>query len=384
MMLSAALAGCADSGRAGETGGVAATEAATTMSPTGSSGAAGSTGTSGVGEVSSGASDASDASDASGETSSSGAACADVTPGPAEAAPYMFMLGGQVGWSHDDGFSAGWLHTFDALDVGGPADAPHKVHVLLPRDYDPCGPGYPVIYFNDGSTTFWPAGPGNKTWDAAGALAQLYAQGELAPVIVVAIEPNDRDYEYSHAPWAADVVCCGVEQYTAYVADHVRGFVDAHYRTATAPGSNTIIGSSRGGLAAFYLANRRPEVFGQAGCLSSSFWIGLDPVFGGDFPGGALADSALVTTLAGTLADPRARPKLWIDWGLVRTGGFHNEVIEAAATARGVEMVALLKGSYGYQEGAELVWVEDPEGEHDETSWGRRLPEVFVALLGGG
>ena len=264
MMLSAALGGCADSGRAGETGGVAATEAATTMSPTGSSGAAGSTGTSGVGEVSSGASDASDASDASGETSSSGAACADATPGPAEAAPYMFMLGGQVGWSHDDGFSAGWLHTFDALDVGGPEDAAHKVHVLLPRDYDPCGPGYPVIYFNDGSTTFWPAGPGNKTWDAAGALAQLYAQGELPPVIVVAIEPNDRDYEYSHAPWAADVVCCGVEQYTAYVADHVRGFVDAHYRTATAPGSNTAHRDSRR-RGSTRTPGRRPRATGPDG-----------------------------------------------------------------------------------------------------------------------
>lgn len=64
------------------------------------------------------------------------------------------------------------------------------------------------------------------------------------------------------------------------------------------------------------------------------------------------------------------------------TGGFHNEVIEAAAAARGAEMVELLASSYGYVDGQELYWMEDPQGEHDEWSWGRRFPDVMLALLG--
>jgi len=101
---------------------------------------------------------------------------------------------------------------------------------------------------------------------------------------------------------------------------------------------------------------------------------------GGDFPGGPLASSVLVQTLAGVLADPRVRPRLWIDWGLVRTGGSHNESIEAAATERGIEMVALLTDTYGYQ-ADELHWFEDPIGEHDENSWARRFPDVMTALF---
>lgn len=306
--------------------------------------------------------------------------CMAAIPGPPAAESYPFMVGTQLAWSHDDGFSAGWFHTFDALDVGGPGDLPHKVHVMLPRDYDACGPGYPVVYMNDGDTSFWPGGAGNKTWDVAGGLAGLYEEDAVPRVIVVAIVPNDREYEYSHTPGQPDAACCGVEQYTAYVADRVRGFVDEFYNTRAGRESTAIVGSSRGGLAAFYLANRRPEVFGRAGCLSSSFWFGLDPVYGGDYPGGPLASSALVQTLAGVLADPRMRPRLWIDWGLVRSGGFHNEAIEAAATVRGIEMVGLLGETYGYQ-ADDLRWFEDPLGEHDEVSWARRFPEVMKALF---
>lgn len=312
-----------------------------------------------------------------------GAPCRDVVPGPAAADPYPFELGGQAAWSHDGGSPAGWFHTYDALDVG--EEAPHKVHVLVPRDYDACGAGYPVVYMNDGSSSFWPGGAANKSWDVPVGLAALYAEGLLDPVIVVAVEPNDRDYEYSHVPWTSGLRpgdCCGVEAYADWLADGVKGFIDSSYRTRPEPEHTVIVGSSRGGLASFFVANRRPDAFGHAACMSPSFWVGLDPVFGGDFAGGPLATSELVAMLEATLSDPRVRPQLWIDWGLVFTGGFHNEVIEAAAAARGAEMVALLEGSYGYAVGQELAWAEDPRGEHDETSWGRRFPAVMVALLG--
>lgn len=67
---------------------------------------------------------------------------------------------------------------------------------------------------------------------------------------------------------------------------------------------------------------------------------------------------------------------------LVLRAGFHNEAIEAAATKRGIEMVALLKQSYGHVEGKELSWYEDPVGAHDEVSWSRRFPDVMKALFG--
>jgi len=96
---------------------------------------------------------------------------------------------------------------------------------------------------------------------------------------------------------------------------------------------------------------------------------------------GSVSKGELVTALDATLADGAKRPRVWIDWGLVRTGGVHNELIEAAATTRGIEMRDLLKSKYGYVENDELFWQEDPQGEHDEDSWSRRFPDMMKALF---
>lgn len=295
--------------------------------------------------------------------------------------PTPFALGGQAGWCHDDGFEAGYVHTYDALDVGLSPLGAHKVHVLLPRSYG-SGARYPVVYMNDGSTAFWPGGPGNKSWDVPLRLAELYAEGAIPEVVVVAIEPVNRDIEYSHTVWSDSPDCCGAEDYANYVADGVKAFFDAHYATLTNPEDTAFVGSSRGGLASYYVAARRPDRFGKAACMSPSFWAGLDPVFGGTLPGGPLSTSLLLELTKATLEDPTLRPRYWLDWGLVRTGGFHNEVIEEAATVRGKEMVSLLEGGYGYVEGVDLFWEEDPVGEHDEVSWSRRFPGVMKALFG--
>jgi S-formylglutathione hydrolase FrmB len=308
------------------------------------------------------------------------AACTTATFGGPKTAPYPVVIGDQKAWSHDDGFNAGYFHTYDALDVGGAGDLPHKVHVFLPRNYDACDRGYPVVYMNDGQTAFWTGGSVAQSWRVAEALDAGYKSGKIPKLIVVAIVPNDREYEYSYAQATPGAACCGADRYTSYVADRIRGFVDTTYRTLRGPKNTAIVGSSRGGLSAFYLATRRPDVFGKAACLSPSFWAGLDPVYGGTLPGGPLEGSGLVVPVTSTLADATVRPRLWIDWGLVRTGGFGNDTIEAAATLRGREMVGLLKTKYGYVE-PNLNWEEDPMGGHDEGSWSRRLPRVLEALF---
>jgi predicted alpha/beta superfamily hydrolase len=77
------------------------------------------------------------------------------------------------------------------------------VHVFLPREYESSGRAYPCIYFNDGNTVFWNGGLGNKSWNVSRTLTSLYAQNSLkSKVIVVAIVPNDREWEYTHVWWA--------------------------------------------------------------------------------------------------------------------------------------------------------------------------------------
>jgi pimeloyl-ACP methyl ester carboxylesterase len=236
------------------------------------------------------------------------------------------------------------------------------------------------VYMNDGETAFWPGGGGGKSWRVQDVLATLYAQRRLRQVLVVAIVPVDRDREYSHVEVAPDRGCCGADRYVRYLTEGVRPFVHASYRALRDRQSTLIVGSSRGGLSAFYLATRRPDVFGHAIGMSSSFWAGLDPVFGGSYPGGSLLTAPLLSQVQATLHDRALRPRLWIDWGLVRTGGHHNRVIEEAATRRGRELLQILTGTFGYAQGREVFAQEDPLGEHDERSWGRRLHDALPAL----
>ncbi len=287
-----------------------------------------------------------------------------------------FVKGGQTAYFHDEGFAAGFFHTYDRMSFG-PSDAPRKVHVFVPRSYETSGRRYPILYVNDGDTAFFRGGAAGKTWAFAEALEQLYASGRVPEVIVVAVHPLDREREYTHALAGPGRPCCAVDGYADYLRTRIKPFVDASYRTLPDAAHTVIVGSSHGGLAAFYAAGRHPETFGNVVAMSSSFWVGIDfgPASLGD-----LRRSELWRRTSSTYGGPN-RPKVYLDWGLERSGGFHNEVIEAMATRQGRAMATLLR-ERGYREGDDLRVVEDSEGRHDEDSWRRRLPDALAFVLG--
>lgn len=296
------------------------------------------------------------------------------------------MRSEQRGWVHDEGHPAGLFHTYDNLDVGY-GFAPRKVHVFLPRHYA-AGERYPVVYFHDGDTSFWPGGVGKNTWDVGGVLSVM--AGRVAEVIAVAIHPLDRNAEYTHVDWSHGHRTWGrLIDHADYVADGVKGFIDANYPTVRSASANAIVGSSHGGLAAFWTATRRPDAFGNAGCFSPSFFSGLDSLVRGPRPT-LLASSALVAGAAAVLGDPSVRPRLWLCWGMRRDGGEHNAVVEALAARRGAEMAHLLEHTYGYRRGegrtatptdAELFVASDPNHGHDEDAWRVRFGWMMRALF---
>lgn len=290
----------------------------------------------------------------------------------------QFTKGGQRAWFHDADFSAGFFHTYDAFQVAGASDTPRQVRVFVPRDYEVSGRRYPVVYMNDGPTAFFAAeSPVGKSWRVGETLSALRDQGKVQDLIVVAISPLDRNREYTHTSFMFGYSCCGLDGYAQYVAQHVKPWIDANYRTRPEARSTAIVGSSHGGLAAFYLAARYPEKFGNAGCLSPSFWVGLDTPWS---VGGSLASSSLLTATRSGLASAQ-HPRLWIDWGLKREGGDHNRVIEEGATRRGREMARLLQQRYGYTLGQDLHTWEDPIGGHDEDAWAWRFGLLMQAFF---
>lgn len=296
---------------------------------------------------------------------------------------------GQRAVAHDEGHRSGTFHTFDALDLS-PEFPARKVHVYLPRGYERSDERYPVVYLHDGNTAFWRGGEGNQTWDAASTLDRL--EGQVQRIILVAVHPLDRASEYTHDDWMHGQRPFGrLPAHASYLARDIKGFIDRHYRTRPEPANNAVVGSSHGGLAAFWTATGHPEAFGAAAAMSPSFWVGLDSLFHPVVPGD-LASSALMAHAGPALRDPARRPRLWIDWGLRRDGGFHNAVTEAKAAQWGRAMAELLERAYGYRpqpltgQGAPRsdanLWVyEDRMGGHDELAWAWRFGLLLRALF---
>ena len=290
-----------------------------------------------------------------------------------------FVKGHQQAVFHDEGDAAGFFHTYDHLSIG--TSAPRKVHVFVPRDYEVSSTYYPVIYMNDGDTSFFRGGAINESWYMGSVLSQLQAAGKMPPVIVVAIHTGDRNWEYTHTN-IATTRGGGVEEYARYVAHDLKGFIDANYRTQSDPSSTLIIGASHGGLAAYLMGMLQPEAFGHVAAFSPSLWVGLDsspwalPFLR------SLRHSKLMELSAPTLRQPGLRPKIYMDWGLIRDGQFHNNFIEDRTTKRGRELRDLLINAHGYTPGEDLMVVEDPEGEHSEQSWHRRVPAMLTWVFG--
>ncbi|MBK8011535.1 MAG: alpha/beta hydrolase [Deltaproteobacteria bacterium] len=310
-------------------------------------------------------------------------------------------IGGQTCWIHDEGHRAGFFHTFDALDIEAPGAErrPRKLHVFLPRDYEAHAKRYPVLYMNDGQTAFFTDNPFRKTWDVAGILSDARASREIPEVIVVAVHPIVRDFEYTHAPWAPGRPCCGVERYATYLTTRLLPFIDATYRTIPTRQGRGLLGSSHGGLAAFWVAVGAGDLFGAVAAMSPSFWVGLDSTPTESIrslSSTPLKSSALYAHARRNLASPtHPRPRIWIDWGLERSGGPHNEVTEALAAVRGKEMAELLQEDFGYAfadghghgdgdgDCRQLVAHAVPSGGHDEDSWRQQVPNVLRWMFAG-
>ncbi|MBK4731266.1 alpha/beta hydrolase [Oxynema sp. CENA135] len=287
-----------------------------------------------------------------------------------------FTKGGQVAWFHDEGHPAGIFHTYDQFSGIDGSDRPRKIHIFLPRNYETSEDRYPVVYMNDGHTAFFRAGLARQSWQVAERLGELYDRGAIPKLLVVAVHPLDRDREYT-PDLTPSLEPSGLETYAPYLVNSVKGFVDRHYRTRPENSQTTVVGAGRAGLAAFYIACRYGDRFGNGAAMSPSFFVGLErdeDLFT------SLSRSPLLKLTGSALDDRARRPRLWLDWGLVRDGTDHNSAIERQTTKRGREMAELLQYKYGYRRDRDLFVREDPEGEHCEASWSRRFPEMLKAF----
>jgi enterochelin esterase family protein len=160
-----------------------------------------------------------------------------------------------------------------------------NVFVYLPPDYDDdAEKRYPSLYVNDGGEYKDLASMNN-------VVDYLLNGGEISGVIVVFVNPVNRNTEYSLNP-----------SYKEMIVSELVPRIDSSYRTIDSAAARGIMGASLGGLVSVYIAYEHPDVFGLSAGQSGAFYVN----------GGQLIDSIE----SGPVEDVR----FYLDWGTYEPG----------------------------------------------------------------
>lgn len=169
-------------------------------------------------------------------------------------------------------FDGGAPRLLDPATIGE-GDDELSFRVLLPPGYDEqASMRYPVLYCVDGQSMWTISDDPFGVWNLDATLAALFELHAMQEILVVAIDTS-RDRAERLSPVADPQVGGGkADELLAGIIDRLIPAIDATFRTRAKRDQRAIMGSSMGGLFAFYAAWRRGDVFGKAACLSSSFW----------------------------------------------------------------------------------------------------------------
>ena len=228
------------------------------------------------------------------------------------------------------------------------------VTVHLPPGYDPSRPEpYPLLVLHDGQNLFASRedAPGGS-WHADEKIDALVESGTIPPVALLAIDHADerRIHEFTPTP-GADLAGGGAAEYAQAVFVSIASVAgELHVRTD--PHGLALGGSSLGGLATLWMASAFPGRFGRLMVMSPSLWW----------------DRRMMLRL---LRQQPIEPSttIWLDAGLR----------ERRTVARDTRALRDLLVDQGVPA---IKYVEDPDGRHDEASWGRRFGEALVWLYG--
>jgi len=223
-----------------------------------------------------------------------------------------------------------------------------KVRVYLPRGYrQHTGRRYPVLYLQDGQNIFERGAYGS--WQAHLKLDRLIARGEIEEVIVVAVDHGVARFQDYVPPEDGGKA----HRYAAFLVNELKPWIDMAYRTKPGPQHTAIMGSSLGGLAAFYIAWNYSYVFGKVASLSGSWWLRR---FRDRLP-----------------FQRRRKLKVYLDSG---DSGPSKDCVQHSKALHTI----LLR--LGYQPGPELRYRVARRHTHSETAWGERTVQALRFLFG--
>jgi enterochelin esterase-like enzyme len=256
------------------------------------------------------------------------------------------------------------------------------IRVWLPPGYDAVENAqtrYPVLYMFDGQTLFDTctafSGEGELRLDEAAT--RLIAEHKIPPIIIVGMDSSSkRGFEYSvypdpiSNPSAPEPIG---KQLPAFVSTDVAPYVASHYRVSANPTETAIGGTSLGGVAALYVLLQRPDLFGMGLLESPTVPTGNGQLLRDTENLGRGPDRIYVGVGMHELSGPMAEK-------FATQTRMSLETANAGFVTMTETLVANLKKAHLNRPSATLV--VDPNGNHNVTSWERRLPNALVVLYG--
>lgn len=148
-----------------------------------------------------------------------------------------------------------------------------RIWIYLPTDYNTSNRKYPVIYMHDGQNLFDEYTSGYGEWGIDELLGAMPVKDQC---IVVGID-HGGDYRITeYDPYDSKYGKGRGDDYVDFLAKTLKPYIDKNYRTEPDAKHTTIAGSSMGGLISAYAVFKYPDVFGNGGIFSPSFWIAPD------------------------------------------------------------------------------------------------------------
>lgn len=244
-----------------------------------------------------------------------------------------------------------------------------KVRVLLPEGYGDAANKdrrYPVLYLLDGQNVFDAclSEVSHHEWGADEAVRQLVADKKIPPLIVVGVDHAGKDRAREYLPYKdfvgnPDMDEPAGKQFPDFMTKEVMPLVDGQYRTLSGPHNTGIGGSSYGGVASLYALLAKPNTFGYGLIESPVLWVGMGQLVRDTNPLAAMPRKVFVAFGGKEASDPAISQKMI---------GFVRQVESNFHIA-------------GYDETNFRVVIE-PDAEHTEAAWEKRLPGALTFLFG--
>jgi len=242
------------------------------------------------------------------------------------------------------------------------------ITLLIPDGYDSIEP-LNLLLLNDGQEVI--------TLRLAETLEKLYATGAIKPILVAAINADNKDrlQEYGTAG-KPDYKLRGSKAaaYTKFVttellpAIHKETGIDNFAGTAFA-------GFSLGGLSAMDIAWNNPQLFNQVGVFSGSFWWRSKELGKGYTD----ADRIMHKTIRDTIGKPDL--KFWLQTGTKDETADRNKngIIDSIDDT--VDLIKELE-TKGYTRPADIQYLEMVGGTHSIDTWAEAMPKFLVWAFG--